>query len=161
MRLQPAEQFASQDYDTDAKLTDSLAMMLGGCGCGCGCGCGRAVANSMAMAGYGRRIGFTVLRSAGGTRWQLLGVAIGETGLLMMIGSVWGLVATLPPLAGAASASARNQLPGRAQVLPSAVSVIACEGLVGTPQNGGCRVGSARLYWPGASGPSGRRRPTR
>jgi putative ABC transport system permease protein len=57
----------------------------------------------MAMAGYGRRTDFAVMRSAGGTRPQLLRFAVGETGLLVLIGSVLGLLATLPPLAGVAS----------------------------------------------------------
>lgn len=99
-RLQNAEQFALKEYNTDAKLTDSLAMMLTVVAVGYS---GLAVANSMAMAGYGRRTDFAVMKSAGGTRRQLLRFAVGETGLLVVIGSVLGLLATLPPLAGVAS----------------------------------------------------------
>jgi putative ABC transport system permease protein len=57
----------------------------------------------MAMAGYGRRNDFEVMKSAGGTRRQLLRFSLGETGLLVLIGSVLGLLTTLPPLAGVAS----------------------------------------------------------
>ena len=64
---------------------------------------GLAVANSMALAGYGRRTDFSVMRSAGGTRRQLLRFTAVETGLLVAIGSVLGLLATLPALAGVAS----------------------------------------------------------
>ncbi|GGN90389.1 ABC transporter permease [Actinoplanes lobatus] len=99
-RLQNAEQFALEEYNTDAELTDSLAMMLTVLAVGYS---GLAVANSMAMAGYGRRNDFAVMRSTGGTRRQLLRFVIGETGLLVLIGSALGLLATLPPLAGVAS----------------------------------------------------------
>ncbi|MBW6439766.1 ABC transporter permease [Actinoplanes hulinensis] len=99
-RLQDAEQFALQDYNTDAKLTESLATMLTVVSVGFS---GLAVANSMAMAGYGRRTDFVVMKSVGGTRRQLLGLAVGETWLLVMIGSMLGLIATLPALAGVAS----------------------------------------------------------
>ncbi|MDY7089368.1 MAG: ABC transporter permease, partial [Actinomycetota bacterium] len=99
-RLQDAEQYALKEYNTDAKLTNSLAMMLTVVAVGYS---GLAVANSMAMAGYGRRTDFEVMRSAGGTRRQLLRFSLGETGLLVIIGSALGLLATLPPLAGVAS----------------------------------------------------------
>ncbi|NBE84781.1 ABC transporter permease [Micromonospora rubida] len=99
-RLQNAEQFALEEYNTDAKLTDNLAMMLTVVAVGYS---GLAVANSMAMAGYGRRTDFAVMKSAGGTRRQLLDLAVSETGLLVLIGSVLGLLATLPALAGVAS----------------------------------------------------------
>jgi putative ABC transport system permease protein len=108
-RLQDAEQFALKKYNVDAKLTDSLAMMLTVVAVGYS---GLAVANSMAMAGYGRRTDFAVMRSAGGTRRQLLGFAVGETGLLAAIGSVLGLLATVPSLAGVASGlSAETGIP--------------------------------------------------
>ncbi|MGW0504430.1 hypothetical protein [Micromonospora sp. NPDC003241] len=55
--MQNAEQFAPQEYKTDARL-----------------------ANSMTMAGYGRRTDFAVMKSAGGTRRQVLGFAAAETG---------------------------------------------------------------------------------
>lgn len=98
-RLQDAEQFALTEYDTDAELTESLAMMLTVVAVGYS---GLAVANSMAMAGYGRRTDFEVMKSAGGTRPQLLRLSLGETGLLVIIGSALGLLATLPPLTGVA-----------------------------------------------------------
>ena len=99
-RLQDAEQYALKDYHTDAKLTNSLAMMVAVVAVGYS---GLAVANSMALAGYGRRTDFAVMQSAGGTRRQLLRFAATETGLLVVIGSVLGLLATLPALAGVAS----------------------------------------------------------
>lgn len=99
-RLHDAEEFALQDYRTDAELTDSLATILTVVAVGYS---GLAVANSMALAAVGRRGSLAVLRSAGGTRRQLLGVAVGETGLLVIIGSVLGLLATVPPLVGVAS----------------------------------------------------------
>jgi putative ABC transport system permease protein len=99
-RLQDAEQYALEDYHTDAKLTNSLAMMLTVVAVGYS---GLAVANSMALTGYGRRTDFSVMRSAGGTRRQLLRFTAIETGLLVAIGSVLGLLATLPALAGVAS----------------------------------------------------------
>lgn len=84
----------------DAELTNSLAGVLTVVAVGYS---GLAVANSMALAAVGRRGDLAVLRSAGGTRRQLLGVAVGETGLLVIIGSVLGLLATVLPLAGVAS----------------------------------------------------------
>jgi putative ABC transport system permease protein len=99
-KLQDAEQFALHDYNTDARLTDSLAMMLTAVAVGYS---GLAVANSMAMAAYGRRTDFAMLKSAGGTRRQLLCFAVGETALLVLVGSALGLLVTLPPLAGVAS----------------------------------------------------------
>jgi putative ABC transport system permease protein len=99
-RLQNAEQFALKQYNTDAELTDSLAMMVTAVAVGYS---GLAVANSMAMAAYGRRTDLAVMKSAGGTGRQLLRFAVSETGLLVIIGSVLGLLASLPPLAGVAS----------------------------------------------------------
>lgn len=99
-RLYDAEDFALRDYHTDAALTDSLANMLTVVAVGYS---GLAVANSMALAAVGRRGSLAVLRSVGGIRRQLLGVAVGETGLLVIIGSALGLLATVPPLAGVAS----------------------------------------------------------
>jgi putative ABC transport system permease protein len=64
---------------------------------------GLAVANSMALAAYGRRTDFAVMKSAGGTRRQLLRFAAAESGLLVVIGAVLGLLAALPALAGVAS----------------------------------------------------------
>ncbi|WP_050591851.1 ABC transporter permease [Salinispora fenicalii] len=55
------------------------------------------VGHLMALAAVGRRGDLAVLRSAGGIRRQLLGVAVGETGLLVFIGSVLGLLATSAP----------------------------------------------------------------
>lgn len=98
--LHDAESYALADYDTDARLTTSLAMMLIVVAVGYS---GLAVANSMAMAAYGRKTDFAVMKSAGGTVRQLMGFAVGETVLVVGIGVALGLLVTLPPLAGMAS----------------------------------------------------------
>lgn len=95
-----ALQHALDDYNTDAKLTDSLATMLIMISVGYSV---IAVANSMAMAAHGRRHDYAVMRSAGGTVRQLLRLAAGETALLVVIGAGLGVLVTLPPLAGMAS----------------------------------------------------------
>lgn len=98
--LHDAAEYALADYQTDAKLTDSLAMMLIVIAVGYSV---IAVANSMAMAAHGRRRDFGVMRSAGGTVRQLLLVSVGETSLVIVIGAALGILVTLPPLAGMAS----------------------------------------------------------
>jgi putative ABC transport system permease protein len=98
--LHDAAEYALADYETDAKLTDSLAMMLIVIAVGYSV---IAVANSMAMAAHGRRRDFGVMKSAGGTVGQLLLVSVGETSLVIVIGAALGILVTLPPLAGMAS----------------------------------------------------------
>ncbi|MGW1616188.1 ABC transporter permease [Streptomyces sp. NPDC002285] len=98
--LHDAAEYALADYETDAKLTDSLAMMLIVIAVGYSV---IAVANSMAMAAHGRRRDFGVMKSAGGTVRQLLLVSVGETCLVIVIGAALGILVTLPPLAGMAS----------------------------------------------------------
>ncbi|MFI5825056.1 ABC transporter permease [Streptomyces rishiriensis] len=98
--LHDAAEYALADYHTDAKLTDSLAMMLIVIAVGYSV---IAVANSMAMAAHGRCRDFGVMKSAGGTIGQLLLVSIGETTLVIVIGAALGILVTLPPLAGMAS----------------------------------------------------------
>ncbi|MEU8988737.1 ABC transporter permease [Streptomyces sp. NPDC048558] len=98
--LHDAAEYALADYETDAKLTDSLAMMLIVIAVGYSV---IAVANSMAMAAHGRRRDFGVMKSAGGTVRQLLLVSVGETSLVIVIGAALGILVTLPPLAGMAS----------------------------------------------------------
>ncbi|NEB80834.1 ABC transporter permease [Streptomyces sp. SID14478] len=98
--LHDAAAYALADYETDAKLTDSLAMMLIVIAVGYSV---IAVANSMAMAAHGRRRDFAVMKSAGGTVRQLLLVSVGETCLVIVIGAALGILVTLPPLAGMAS----------------------------------------------------------
>ncbi|MEU2118493.1 FtsX-like permease family protein [Streptomyces sp. NPDC016459] len=95
-----AMRYALDDYNTDAKLTDSLAAMLIAIAVGYSV---IAVANSMAMAAHGRRRDYAVMRSAGGTVRQLLGLAAGETAVLVAVGAGLGVLVTLPPLAGMAS----------------------------------------------------------
>ncbi|MFD3566988.1 ABC transporter permease [Streptomyces sp. NPDC058667] len=95
-----AMRYALDDYNTDAKLTDSLAAMLIAIAVGYSV---IAVANSMAMAAHGRRRDYAVMKSAGGTVRQLLGLAAGETAVLVAVGAGLGVLVTLPPLAGMAS----------------------------------------------------------
>ncbi|MER5952011.1 ABC transporter permease [Streptomyces sp. NPDC001904] len=98
--LHDAAQYALADYNTDAKLTESLAMMLIVIAVGYSV---IAVANSMAMAAHGRRRDFGVMKSAGGTVRQLLFTSAGETALVIVIGAALGVLVTLPPLAGMAA----------------------------------------------------------
>ncbi|ALV52643.1 ABC transporter permease [Streptomyces althioticus] len=98
--LHDAVEFALADYNTDAKLTDSLAMMLIVIAVGYSV---IAVANSMAMAAHGRRRDFGVMKSAGGTVRQLLFTSAGETTLVVAVGAALGVLVTLPPLAGMAA----------------------------------------------------------
>ncbi|MFE2350025.1 ABC transporter permease [Kitasatospora cineracea] len=99
-----AVQYALDDYETDARLTNSLAAMLIVIAVGYG---GIAVANSMAIAAHGRRRDFAVMKSAGGTDKQLLAFAVGETTLVVGVGALLGVLVTLPPLAGMASGLAQ------------------------------------------------------
>ncbi|MGW2107993.1 ABC transporter permease [Streptomyces sp. NPDC001948] len=98
--LHDAMKYALDDYDTDAELTDSLAVMLIAIAVGYSV---IAVANSMAMAAHGRRRDYAVMKSAGGTVRQLIELAAGETALLVAVGAGLGVLVTLPPLAGMAS----------------------------------------------------------
>ncbi|MEV7020400.1 FtsX-like permease family protein [Streptomyces sp. NPDC093991] len=98
--LHDAAEFALADYNTDAKLTDSLAMMLIVIAVGYSV---IAVANSMAMAAHSRRRDFGVMKSAGGTVRQLLFTSAGETTLVVAVGAALGVLVTLPPLAGMAA----------------------------------------------------------
>lgn len=98
--LHDAAEFALADYNTDAKLTDSLALMLIVIAVGYSV---IAVANSMAMAAHGRRRDFGVMKSAGGTVRQLLFTSAGETTLVVAVGAALGVLVTLPPLAGMAA----------------------------------------------------------
>ncbi|QEV20253.1 ABC transporter permease [Streptomyces alboniger] len=98
--LHDAMRYALDDYNTDAKLTDSLATMLIVIAVGYSV---IAVANSMAMAAHGRRRDYAVMKSAGGTVRQLLRLAAGETAVLVAVGAGLGVLVTLPPLAGMAS----------------------------------------------------------
>jgi putative ABC transport system permease protein len=98
--LHDAAEYALADYNTDAKLTDSLASMLIVIAVGYSV---VAVANSMAMAAHGRRRDFGVMKSAGGTVRQLLLISAGETVLVIAIGAALGVLVTLAPLAGMAA----------------------------------------------------------
>lgn len=95
-----ALRFALDDYETDAELTDALALMLIVIAVGYS---GIAVANSTAMAAHSRRRDLAVLRSAGGTTRQLLLATAGETTLIVTIGTLLGTAVTLPPLLAMAS----------------------------------------------------------
>ncbi|MGI5427370.1 ABC transporter permease [Streptomyces sp. CA-179760] len=98
--LHDAAEYALADYNTDAKLTDSLAGMLIVIAVGYSV---IAVVNSMAMAAHGRRRDFGVMKSAGGTVRQLLFTSAGETALVIAVGAALGVLVTLPPLAGMAA----------------------------------------------------------
>ncbi|MFD9410722.1 ABC transporter permease [Streptomyces sp. NPDC059989] len=98
--LHDAAAYALADYNTDSKLTDSLANMLIVIAVGYSV---IAVANSMAMAAHGRRRDFAVMKSAGGTVRQLLLLSVGETAMVVIVGAALGILVTLPPLAGMAS----------------------------------------------------------
>ncbi|OEU96533.1 ABC transporter permease [Streptomyces oceani] len=95
-----ALEYALDDYNTDARLTDALAGMLIVIAVGYSA---IAVANSMAVTAHGRRRDFAVMKSAGGTVGQLLMFSVGETTLVVTIGAALGVLVTLPPLAGMAS----------------------------------------------------------
>ncbi|GAB3213571.1 ABC transporter permease [Marinactinospora endophytica] len=95
-----AVRYALDDYDTDARLTDSLATMLIVVAVGYG---GIAMANSVTMAARGRRRDFAVMRAAGATTRQLLSYSAAETCVVVAVGALLGILAALPPLAGMAS----------------------------------------------------------
>ncbi|MFJ5102594.1 ABC transporter permease [Streptomyces sp. NPDC088554] len=95
-----AMRYAIDDYNTDAKLTNSLASMLIAIAVGYS---SIAVANSMGMAAHSRRRDFSVMKSAGGTVRQLLMFTVAETALVAGIGAALGVLVTLGPLAGMAS----------------------------------------------------------
>lgn len=79
----------------DARLTNWPAAELITMGVGYS---GLAVANSTAMSAYRRRADFAVLRASGGTDRQLLTTAVGETGVIVLVGSALGVMVTVPPL---------------------------------------------------------------
>ncbi|WP_436740454.1 ABC transporter permease [Streptomyces sp. BBFR102] len=95
-----ALRYAIDDYNTDAKLTNSLTSMLIAIAVGYS---GIAVANSMGMAAHSRRRDLSVMKSAGGTVRQLLTCTVAETALVAGIGAALGVLVTLGPLAGMAS----------------------------------------------------------
>ncbi|MYT73407.1 MULTISPECIES: ABC transporter permease [unclassified Streptomyces] len=123
--LHDAAEYALADYETDAKLTDSLAMMLIVIAVGYSV---VAVVNSMAMAAHGRRRDFGVMKSAGGTDRQLLLTAMGETFLIIVIGAAFGVLVTLPPLAGMASGLSQANSSGTGLHLSTGTLTIAILG---------------------------------
>ncbi|MFR9754972.1 ABC transporter permease [Streptomyces sp. TR06-5] len=98
--LHDATEYALADYETDARLTESLAVMLIAIAVGYSA---ITIANSMAMAAHGRRHDFAVMKSAGATVRQLLLASVGETALITIIGAALGILVPLAPLAGMAS----------------------------------------------------------
>lgn len=98
--VRDAEAYARADYARDARLTDALATMLLVVTVGYA---GIAVVNSTVTAAHRRRRELRVLGAAGGTARQLLLCAAAETALVVTVGAVLGLLASLPPLAGMAS----------------------------------------------------------
>ncbi|MFE4398209.1 MULTISPECIES: ABC transporter permease [Streptomycetaceae] len=127
-----AVRYALDDYDTDARLTDSLAAMLIAVAVGYSA---IATANSTALSAHGRRRDLAVLRSTGGTVRQLVLLAAGEAAVVTAIGTLLGLLATLPPLAGLASGLAQSTgAPVTLHLDPAALAsvVLACLLLSGT-----------------------------
>ncbi|MGK5641082.1 FtsX-like permease family protein [Streptomyces sp. URMC 126] len=98
--LHDAAEYALADYDTDARLTDSLASMLIVLAVGYSV---IAVANSMAIAAHDRRRDYEVLKSVGGTARRLPLISAGETALLVAVGAALGVLVTLAPLTGMAA----------------------------------------------------------
>ncbi|MFE6777245.1 ABC transporter permease [Streptomyces sp. NPDC057702] len=95
-----AMRYALDDYETDARLAESLTTMLIVIAVGYS---GIAVANSMGMTAHSRRRDFSVMRSAGATVRQLLVFTVGETALVTVLGATLGVLVTLGPLAAMAS----------------------------------------------------------
>ncbi|WP_179272159.1 ABC transporter permease [Rhodococcus sp. 05-2254-6] len=103
-RVEDAYSFALQDYRVDARLTNWLAAVLIIMAVGYS---GLAVANSMAMSAYRRRLDTAVLKMSGGTDRQLMSMAVGETAVVVLIGSALGLIVTVPPLLAMAAGLSR------------------------------------------------------
>ncbi|MFI1472242.1 FtsX-like permease family protein [Streptomyces wuyuanensis] len=98
--LHDAAEYALADYNTDARLTDSLASILIAITVGYSV---IAVVNSLVTASHGRRRDVAVMQSAGGTVRQLLLISSGETALVVVVGAALGVLVTLVPLAGMAA----------------------------------------------------------
>ncbi|MET8546118.1 FtsX-like permease family protein, partial [Kitasatospora sp. NPDC004799] len=127
-----AVRYALDDYDTDARLTDSLAAMLIAVAVGYSA---IATANSTALSAHGRRRDLAVLRSTGGTVRQLVLLAAAEAALVTAVATLLGLLATLPPLAGLASGLSQSTgAPVTLQLDPAALAAVtgACLLLAGT-----------------------------
>ncbi|MFJ6382829.1 FtsX-like permease family protein [Kitasatospora sp. NPDC092039] len=119
-----AVRYALDDYDTDARLTDSLAAMLIAVAVGYS---SIATANSTALSAHGRRRDLAVLRSTGGTVRQLVLLAAAEAALVTAVATLLGLLATLPPLAGLASGLSQSTgAPVPLQLNPAALAAVTC-----------------------------------
>lgn len=99
-KVEDAYSFALQDYMVDARLTSWLATVLMAMTVGYS---GLAIANSLAMSAYRRGPDTAVLKASGGTARQLLSMAVGETVIVVAIGSLLGVLVTAPPLFGMAA----------------------------------------------------------
>lgn len=99
-KVEDAYSFALQDYMVDARLTNWLATVLVAMTVGYS---GIAIANSLAMSAYRRGPATAVLKASGGTARQLLSMAVGETVIVVAIGSLLGVLVTVPPLYGMAA----------------------------------------------------------
>lgn len=97
---QDAKTFADRAYADDARLFEQFSTILLILAVGYSA---LSVANTMAMAAHARRGNLAVLRAAGGTSKQIVGLVAAETILIGLIGAVLGLVATMPPLAAIAA----------------------------------------------------------
>ncbi|WP_405943340.1 ABC transporter permease [Streptomyces sp. NBC_00932] len=140
--LHDAAAYALADYNTDAKLTESLAMMLIVIAVGYSV---IAVANSMAMAAHGRRRDFEVMKSAGGTVRQLLFTSASESALVIVIGAALGVLVTLPPLAGMAAGLSEATSSDVGLHLNSGVVIVAIIGTVMAALLAGAAVTSRTL----------------
>ncbi|MDZ7918282.1 MAG: ABC transporter permease [Rhodococcus sp. (in: high G+C Gram-positive bacteria)] len=99
-RVTDAYTYALQDYRVDARLTTWLATVLIAMTVGY---CGLAVANSTAMSSHRRRSEAAVIKASGGSNRHVLATAVGETSLVVSIGSVLGVMVTALPLLGMAA----------------------------------------------------------
>ncbi len=95
-----AATFAEAEYSEDTRLLWLFTMVLVGLSVGY---TGISIINTMAMAGAGRRVDLRVLRQAGATVRQVLGMHAAETAITVGIGAMLGLAVTVPALAGMSS----------------------------------------------------------
>ncbi|GAA1859482.1 FtsX-like permease family protein [Brevibacterium marinum] len=97
---QDAKTFADREYADDARLFEQFSTILLILAVGYSA---LSVANTIGMAAHARRGDLAVLRGAGGTIKQIVGLISAETFLIGLIGALLGLTATMPPLAAIAA----------------------------------------------------------
>ncbi|MBM7776033.1 putative ABC transport system permease protein [Actinokineospora baliensis] len=99
-RIHDAETYALAKYEKENRLLLQFAIVLIVVAVGY---TGIAVANTTAMSAQARRPDFRVLKSAGATVRQVLRLVTWETTVVVGIGTLLGLLVTIPPLAAMAS----------------------------------------------------------